>query len=40
MPAKLSSTIDGEIKVFLDKTKFTQYLSMNPALQRTIKGKH
>jgi hypothetical protein len=22
-----------------DKTKFTQYLSMNPALQRIIKGK-
>jgi hypothetical protein len=35
-PAKLSITIDGEIKVFHDKTKFTQYLSMNPALQRII----
>jgi hypothetical protein len=23
-PAKLSITIDGETKVFLDKTKFTQ----------------
>jgi hypothetical protein len=39
-PAKLSVTIDGEIKVFHDKTKFTQYLSMNLALQRKIKGKH
>jgi hypothetical protein len=39
-PAKLSITIDGETKVFHDKTKFTQYLSMNPALQRIIKRKH
>jgi hypothetical protein len=39
-PAKLLITIDGETKVFHDKTKFTQYLSMNPALQRIIKGKH
>jgi hypothetical protein len=38
-PAKLSITIDGENKVFHDKTKFTQYLSTNPALQRIIKGK-
>jgi hypothetical protein len=38
-PTKLSITIDGETKVFHDKTKFTQYLSMNPALQRIIKGK-
>jgi hypothetical protein len=30
---------DGETKVLHDKTKFTQYLSMNPALQRIIKGK-
>jgi hypothetical protein len=29
-----------ETQVFHDKTKFTQYLSMNPALQRIIKGKH
>ena len=35
-PAKLSITIDGETKVFHDKTKFTQYLSTNPALQRII----
>jgi hypothetical protein len=39
-PAKLSITIDGETKVFHKKTKFTQYLSKNPALQRIIKGKH
>jgi hypothetical protein len=39
-PAKLSVTIDGETKVSHDKTKFTQYLFTNPALQRIIKGKH
>ena len=38
-PAKLSITIDGETKVFHDKTKFTHYLSTNPALQRTITEK-
>jgi hypothetical protein len=37
--AKLSITIDGETKVFHDKTKFTHYLSMNPALQRIITEK-
>jgi hypothetical protein len=37
--AKLSITIDGETKVFHDKTKFTQYLCTNPALQNIIKGK-
>jgi hypothetical protein len=39
-PAKLSITIDGETKVFHDKTKFTQYLSTNPALQRLITEKN
>jgi hypothetical protein len=39
-PAKLSIIIDGETKVFHYKTKFTQYLSTNPALQRIITGKH
>jgi hypothetical protein len=39
-PPKLSITIDGETKVFHDKTKFTQYLSRNPALQKIIMGKH
>jgi hypothetical protein len=38
--AKLSITIHGEIKIFYNKTKFTQYLSINPALQRIINGKH
>ena len=39
-PAKVSITIDGETKVFHDKTKFTQYFSTKQALQRRIKGKH
>jgi hypothetical protein len=30
--AKLSIAIDGKIKVFHDKTKFTQYLSTKPAI--------
>ena len=38
-PAKLSITIDGEMKIFQDKSKFTQYLTTNPALQRIICGK-
>jgi hypothetical protein len=38
-PGKLSITIDGDNKVFHDKTKFTQYLSTNPALQRIITEK-
>jgi hypothetical protein len=38
-PAKLSITTDGETKVFHYKTKFTHYLSMNPALQRIITEK-
>jgi hypothetical protein len=38
-PAKLSITIDGETKVFHDKTNFTHYLSTNPALQRIITEK-
>ena len=39
-PAKLSITIDGETKVFHDKTIFTHYLSTNPALQRIITEKN
>jgi hypothetical protein len=39
-PAKLSITIDGKTKVYHDKTKFTQYLFTNLALQRVIMGKH
>jgi hypothetical protein len=38
-PAKLSITVDGETKEFHDKTKFTHYLSTNPALQRIITEK-
>jgi len=38
-PAKLSINIDGENKIFYDKTKFTEYLSTNPAIQRIINGK-
>ena len=39
-PVKISITIDGETKVFHDKTKFTHYLSTNPALQRIITEKN
>jgi hypothetical protein len=39
-PEKLSITIDGETKIFHDKTKCTQYLSTNQALQRIIDGKY
>ena len=38
-PEKFSITIEGETKVFQDKTKFTQYLSTKQALQSIIKGK-
>jgi hypothetical protein len=38
-PTKLSITLDGETKVFHDRTKFTYYLSTNPALQRIITEK-
>jgi hypothetical protein len=38
--AKLSITIDGENKISHDKPKFTHYLSINPALQSIIDGKH
>jgi hypothetical protein len=38
-PPKLSIAIDGETKVFHDKTKFIHYLSANSALQRIIKVK-
>jgi hypothetical protein len=37
--AKLSFTIDGEAKIFHNKTKFTQYRSTNAALQRITDGK-
>jgi hypothetical protein len=35
----LSINIDGENKIFQDKTIFKQYLSTNPALQRILEGK-
>jgi hypothetical protein len=38
-PAKLSITVDGKTKILHDKTKFTYYLSTNPALQRIVDGK-
>jgi hypothetical protein len=38
-PAKLSITLDGKTKIFHVKTKFTQYLSTNKAIQRIIEGK-
>ena len=38
-PAKLMITIDGETKVFQDKTKFKQCLSTNTALQKIIEEK-
>jgi hypothetical protein len=39
MPEKLGITIDGEPKVFQDKTKCKQYFSINLALQKIIEGK-
>jgi hypothetical protein len=39
IPSKLSITLDGESKVFQDKTKFTHYLSTKPALQRIMTEK-
>ena len=38
-PVKLSITIDRENKIFHDKTKFKQYISTNPALQRIMGRK-
>jgi hypothetical protein len=38
-PAKLSITIDREIKIFYNKAKFTQYFSTSPTLQSIIDGK-
>jgi hypothetical protein len=38
-PAKLSININGKTKVFQAKSKFTHYLSTNPALQRIITKK-
>jgi hypothetical protein len=38
-PAKFSIIVDRETKVFHERTKFTHYLSTNPALQRIITEK-
>jgi hypothetical protein len=38
--AKLSITLEGKTKIFHDKTKFTQYLCTNPAIQRITDRKH
>jgi hypothetical protein len=38
-PANLSITIDGETKVFHDKTKFTHYLSKNPGFSKNNNRK-
>jgi hypothetical protein len=35
----LSITIDGETKIFHDKTEFKQHLSTNTTLQRILEGK-
>ena len=38
-PAKLSITIEGQNKIFQDKTRFHQYLATNPALYKILEGK-
>ena len=38
-PVKLSITIDGENKIFQDKSQFKQYLSTNPVLQKMLERK-
>jgi hypothetical protein len=39
-PAILSIIIEGENKIFHNKTKFRKYLYIHLALQRIINGKH
>jgi hypothetical protein len=39
IPSQLAITIERETKVFHNKTKFTYYLSTNPALQGIITEK-
>jgi len=34
--ARLSIIKDGETKIFHDKTKYTQYVFIDPALQKII----
>ena len=38
-PAKLSITIEGQNKIFHDKTRFNQYLATNPALHKVLERK-
>ena len=38
-PAKLSITIEGQNKIFHDKSRFHQYLATNPALHKILEGK-
>ena len=38
-PAKLSITIEGQNKIFYDKTRFNQYLATNPVLHKVLEGK-
>ena len=38
-PAKLSITIEGQKKIFHNKTRFHQYLAKNLALQKILEGK-
>jgi hypothetical protein len=40
IPSKTLNYHNGGTKVFHDKTKFIQYLSMNPALQRIKDRKY
>jgi hypothetical protein len=37
-PAKLSFKIDGAIKVFHDKQKLKQYMTIKPPLQKILQG--
>ena len=39
IPSKLSITIEGQNKIFHDKTRFNQYLDTNPGLHKVIEGK-
>jgi hypothetical protein len=38
-PVKFPIIIDGETTIFQDKTKFKQYISANPPLQRILEEK-
>ena len=38
-PPKLSITVEGQNKIFHDKTRFNQLLATNPALHKVLEGK-